>query len=106
MLERVEPGRTSGPTKRGSAWGHLTAGGWRAVARRWWLVVAMLAFGGAIAALPAVLGGTASAHRQHPSSPVAQSVLGAANRITAGLCTLTGGQPGSVCTSPGVKAAA
>jgi hypothetical protein len=41
-----------------------------------------------------------------PSSPVAQSVLGAANRITAGLCTLTGGQPGSVCTSPGVKAAA
>jgi N-acetylglucosamine-6-sulfatase len=76
MLERVEPGRTSRPTKRGSAWGHLTAGGWRAVARRWWLVVAMLAFGGAIAALPAVLGGTASAYRQHPSSAVALASLG------------------------------
>ena len=38
-----------------------------------------------------------------PSSPVAQSVLGAANTITASLCTLTGGQPGSVCGSPAVQ---
>jgi hypothetical protein len=47
-----------------------------------------------------------AADLHQPGSPVAKSVLGAANRLTAGLCTLTGGQPGSVCSSPGVKAAA
>lgn len=41
-----------------------------------------------------------------PSSPIAQSVVGAANGITAVMCTLTGQQPGAVCTSPGVRAAA
>jgi Domain of unknown function (DUF929) len=41
-----------------------------------------------------------------PGSTVAKDIDGAANTITAGLCKLTGSQPASVCTSPGVKAAA
>lgn len=41
-----------------------------------------------------------------PSSPIAQAVIGAANGLTATMCTLTGQQPGNVCTSPGVQAAA
>ncbi|HET8604304.1 MAG TPA: DUF929 family protein [Marmoricola sp.] len=41
-----------------------------------------------------------------PSSPVAKAVDGTANTIAAAVCKLTGGQPGSVCTSPGVKAGA
>jgi Domain of unknown function (DUF929) len=40
------------------------------------------------------------------SSPIAKAVLGEANRITATLCTLTGGKPGQVCQSTGVQAAA
>jgi uncharacterized protein DUF929 len=35
-----------------------------------------------------------------PSSPVAASVDGAANTITAALCQTTGGKPASVCSSP------
>ena len=34
----------------------------------------------------------------NPNSPVAKSVLGAANYMTAAICTLTGGQPASACT--------
>jgi hypothetical protein len=41
-----------------------------------------------------------------PSSAIAKDVGGAANMMTAELCQLTHGQPGNVCTSPGVKAAA
>jgi hypothetical protein len=41
-----------------------------------------------------------------PSSTTAKDIDGAANVITAGLCTLTHGQPGSVCSSAGVTAAA
>ena len=41
-----------------------------------------------------------------PSSKVAQSVDGTANLITASLCKLTNNQPGNVCSSSGVKAAA
>lgn len=41
-----------------------------------------------------------------PKSEIAQAVLGSANIKTAYLCTLTGGKPAAVCTSPGVKAAA
>jgi hypothetical protein len=37
-----------------------------------------------------------------PSSPVAQAVNGAANLMTAAMCKMTNGQPGSVCTSAGV----
>jgi thiol-disulfide isomerase/thioredoxin len=40
-----------------------------------------------------------------PSSPVAKSVDGATNLITAAICKATGGQPGSVCTSAGVTKA-
>jgi Domain of unknown function (DUF929) len=41
-----------------------------------------------------------------PSSAVAKDIDGAANIITAAICTLTHGQPGGVCHSAGVKAAA
>jgi hypothetical protein len=41
---------------------------------------------------------------QDPSSPVAQSVIGAANHITAAICQLTGGKPGNVCNSAAVTA--
>ena len=68
--------------------------------------------------LPSVLGsivGPAPSHQaltwaevardlRNPSSPVAQAVLGAANRITAAICKITNGQPGSVCASPAVTA--
>jgi thiol-disulfide isomerase/thioredoxin len=37
-----------------------------------------------------------------PSSPVAQGADGSANLITAAICQMTKGQPGSVCTAPGV----
>jgi hypothetical protein len=42
---------------------------------------------------------------QDPSSHVATDIDGAANTLTAAMCTLTHGQPGDVCTSAGVKAA-
>lgn len=35
-----------------------------------------------------------------PSSPVAKSVDGAANTITAAICQTTGGKPANVCSSP------
>jgi Domain of unknown function (DUF929) len=41
-----------------------------------------------------------------PSSPVAKDIDGAANAITAAICKVTNGQPGRVCTSAGVSAAA
>jgi thiol-disulfide isomerase/thioredoxin len=47
-----------------------------------------------------------SADLHDPSSPVAQAALGAANFITAAICKMTSGQPGSVCTAKGVTAAA
>jgi Domain of unknown function (DUF929) len=37
-----------------------------------------------------------------PSSPVAQGADGSANLITAAICKMTNGQPGNVCTAPGV----
>ncbi len=40
-----------------------------------------------------------------PQSPVALAVLGGANQITAAICSATGGQPRSVCSSPAVRAA-
>ena len=42
---------------------------------------------------------------QDPSSNVARDIDGAANTLTAAMCTLTHGQPGGVCNSAGVKAA-
>jgi hypothetical protein len=41
-----------------------------------------------------------------PASPIAKGVDGTANVITAALCRLTANQPGGVCTSAGVTAAA
>jgi Domain of unknown function (DUF929) len=41
----------------------------------------------------------------NPSSAVAQGADGTANLITAAICKMTGGKPGDVCTSAGVKAA-
>ena len=39
-----------------------------------------------------------------PSSPVAQGVIGAANVITATICTLTDDQPSNVCGNSAVAA--
>lgn len=38
-----------------------------------------------------------------PSSPIAQNVDGAANRLIAAICKLTNGQPSSVCSQPGIQ---
>lgn len=40
-----------------------------------------------------------------PSSAQSQQILGAANELTAEICTLTNNQPANVCTSAGVLAA-
>ena len=59
---------------------------------------------------PAALAGLSwtqvAAAMHDPASPVAKDIDGAANVITAAICTLTHGQPGGVCQSAGVKAAA
>jgi hypothetical protein len=39
---------------------------------------------------------------QNPTNPVAQEIIGAANHITAAICQVTKGQPGSVCKSTSV----
>jgi Domain of unknown function (DUF929) len=58
---------------------------------------------------PAILAGLTwaqvAAALQNPSSPVAQAVDGSANLITAAICKMTNGQPGSVCSSAGVTKA-
>lgn len=41
-----------------------------------------------------------------PQVTQSQAILGTANELTAALCKLTNGQPGGVCTSKGVAAAA
>jgi hypothetical protein len=46
-----------------------------------------------------------AAAMRDPSSAVAKDIDGAANVITAAICTLTHGQPAGVCQSAGVKAA-
>jgi Domain of unknown function (DUF929) len=59
---------------------------------------------------PAALAGLSwtqvAAAMHDPASPVARAIDGAANVITAAICGLTGGQPGGVCQSAGVRAAA
>jgi thiol-disulfide isomerase/thioredoxin len=47
-----------------------------------------------------------AADLSNPSSPVAQAVVGAASFITAGICSITDGQPGNVCQQPYVLRAA
>ena len=41
-----------------------------------------------------------------PSNPATQSIVAAANDITATVCASTHGLPASVCSTPGVEAAA
>jgi hypothetical protein len=41
-----------------------------------------------------------------PTTDVAQAVLGAANEVTAAICSATGGEPTRVCDTPGVRAGA
>jgi len=42
----------------------------------------------------------------NPSSPVTQAIISTANYISAGLCAIAKDPPASVCSSPGVQAAA
>jgi Pyridoxal-phosphate dependent enzyme len=60
--------------------------------------------------LPSALAGLSwtqvAAAMRGPSSAVAKDIDGAANIITAAICSLTHGQPGGVCQSVGVQAAA
>jgi len=60
--------------------------------------------------LPSALAGLTwtqvAAAMRDPSSPIAKDIDGAANIITAAICTLTNGQPAGVCHSAGVQAAA
>jgi Domain of unknown function (DUF929) len=59
---------------------------------------------------PAVLAGKSwsqiAAALHDPSSPVAQSVDGAANYVTGAICKMTNDQPATVCSSAAVKAVA
>jgi Domain of unknown function (DUF929) len=41
----------------------------------------------------------------YPTSPVTQAVVGAANDITAAICTVTGQRPAAVCSTRGVETA-
>jgi hypothetical protein len=47
-----------------------------------------------------------AAAMRDPASPIARDIDGAANILTAAICTLTHGQPSGVCHSAGVQAAA
>lgn len=47
-----------------------------------------------------------SADLSNPASPVTQSIVGTANYLTAGICSITSGQPASVCQQPYVAKAA
>jgi len=59
---------------------------------------------------PAVLKGRTHAQvaaaLSDPSSPIARSIDGSANLITAAICASTGDQPAAVCTASGVRAGA
>jgi hypothetical protein len=57
---------------------------------------------------PAVLAGKSwsqiAAALHDPTSPIAQSVLGAANYVTGAICKMTNNQPSDVCSSSAVTA--
>ena len=59
--------------------------------------------------LPSVIAGQTwsqiAAAIQNPGTTVGKTILGTANIYSAAICKMTGGKPGSVCTSSGVKAA-
>jgi hypothetical protein len=43
---------------------------------------------------------------RNPNSPVTKEIIGASNYISAAICAIDGGKPGSVCSSAGVQTAA
>ena len=49
---------------------------------------------------------TIAASLKNPKNAVTKLILGASNYMSAAVCSIDGGKPGSVCTSAGVKAAA
>ncbi|MGN6791598.1 MAG: DUF929 family protein [Streptosporangiaceae bacterium] len=49
--------------------------------------------------------GQVAADLANPSSTVGKAIDATANRITAAICTMTGNEPGDVCTSTGVTSA-
>jgi Domain of unknown function (DUF929) len=49
---------------------------------------------------------TIAASLKDPGDPITQLILGASNYMSAAVCSLDGGKPGSVCASSGVQAAA
>lgn len=59
---------------------------------------------------PAVLEGldnaAIAAKLSNPGDPVTQSIVGAANYLTAAICSITGQQPASVCTAKATQEAA
>jgi uncharacterized protein DUF929 len=58
---------------------------------------------------PSVLSGLSmsqiASEMRDPQSPVARSVLGTANDLSAAVCSITGNRPADVCSSSGVLAA-
>ncbi len=58
------------------------------------------------AALKGLSMATIAAGLSHPSNPVTKLILGASNYLSAGICAIDGGKPGSVCSSSGVRASA
>ena len=58
---------------------------------------------------PTVLAGLTQAQiadaLSNPTSPITQAIVGTANYISAGICSVTSQQPSSVCTMSGVTAA-
>ncbi len=61
-------------------------------------------YGPGVASPTALTWAQVASDLQNPDSPVAKQVLGAANHITAAICKITNGQPGSVCSAPAVRA--
>jgi hypothetical protein len=47
-----------------------------------------------------------AANLNDPSNPVTQAIISTANYMSASICKITKGQPGNVCSSSGVQAAA
>lgn len=45
---------------------------------------------------------TIAAALSDPSNPLAKSIDGTANRLTAAICTMTGDQPSNVCSAPSI----
>ena len=89
------PARTAAPTGRSRS--------------RSWTSTTSLLFSGA-SYDPQILAGLTwtdiSGSLSDPTNPVTQAILTTGNYMSAGICNASHGQPGSVCTSSGVQAAA